>query len=484
MAASFRSWMNVSSAFSCILNEKLCRRHLEIVETLTTVLRDTEYREAVQEEIFSSLLTVLSRLCEELQGASRDDQDQRGFTLQVTAECFRALRNSCVQCTRNQCMLRNLGFIDVSFKLLISLQNLTLESPDGIFEPLRCGIQFLGNLSVGNQRCKDDIWQLIFPKFLLQLLHVNDDKTVSYASMVLHTCLDEAKVEKLADSHHIQLALRVMELCRVQPDLEWTIIIATHHFLKSPVLVKSMYAGMSDFDRVTLLELLLAQLKAEESKDSCIPPDVAHFVACCFQKCCGDVLMLTTRSASSDEVMEEARIVTVLLEVLCEMTSDRTEFMFLQDHPDLLLTTIELLQQVHAMGKASSNIFSATWNFSSLSIDGDFSPDCPVVNFKARLIRLIGNLCHSNTNNQNKVRELDGIPLILDNCNIDSNNPFISQWAIFAIRNLLEHNKQNQELVGSLERSGTVDYSALRDLGFEIEERDGSFLLKPVRKDG
>lgn len=59
----------------------------------------------------------------------------------------------------------------------------------------------------------------------------------------------------------------------------------------------------------------------------------------------------------------------------------------------------------------------------------------------------------------------------------------ISQWAIFAIRNLLEHNTQNQELVAALKRSGTADYSALRELGFLVEERDGSLLLKPVRKD-
>lgn len=59
----------------------------------------------------------------------------------------------------------------------------------------------------------------------------------------------------------------------------------------------------------------------------------------------------------------------------------------------------------------------------------------------------------------------------------------ISQWAIFAIRNLLEHNTQNQEQIARLERRGTADYSALRELGFLVEERDGSLLLKTVRKD-
>lgn len=35
---------------------------------------------------------------------------------------------------------------------------------------LRCGIQFLGNLAVGNQMCKDDIWQQCFPDLFLWVL--------------------------------------------------------------------------------------------------------------------------------------------------------------------------------------------------------------------------------------------------------------------------------------------------------------------------
>ncbi|XP_044041594.1 ataxin-10 [Siniperca chuatsi] len=484
MAASTNSNLDISASIAGILNEKHCPGHLQILKTFTTALRDKEYRDAVEEEVFSMLLKVLSQLCDELQAASSEDQDLQSVSLQLqlAAECFRAQRNSCVQSTCNQSLLRELGFIDVSVKLLRLLQTTNL-SRDEIFEPIRCGIQFLGNLAVGNQMCKDDIWQLSFPNLLLQLLSVDDEKAVNYASMVLHTCLDEAKVEEVSEPQNIQLALRVMELCRTQPDLDWTVLIATQHFLKSSALVESMYSGMSHHERVTLLELLFAQLREEDSEECGIPPSVARFLASSFQKGCGAVLTLATGSASSDEVLQEALTVISLLDVLCEMTSDLRQFMFLQNHPDLLVTTVELLEQVHAIGKASKNIFSAAQNFSSFSGDGDSSSHSPVISFKAHLIRLIGNLCHSNTNNQNKVRELEGIPLILDNCNIDSNNPFISQWAIFAIRNLLEHNTQNQELVAALERRGTADYSALRELGFLVEERDGSLLLKPVRKD-
>uniref|UniRef100_UPI0037E70B0E ataxin-10 n=1 Tax=Semicossyphus pulcher TaxID=241346 RepID=UPI0037E70B0E len=483
MAASTNGNLDLSASIAGILNEKHCPEHLLVLKTFTSALRDKEYRDAVEEEAFSSLFKVLSRLCDELQAEAEDEDLGSGaLQLQLTAECFRAQRNACVQNTRNQSILRELGFINVTLKLLSFFQNTNLVSRDGIFEPLRCGIQFLGNLAVGNQMCKDEIWQLSFPNLLLQLLSADDEKAVNYASMVLNTCLDEPKVEEMSDPQNIQLALRVMELCRTQPDLDWTVLIATQHFLKSSALVESMYSGMSHHERVTLLELLFAQLREEDTEECGIPPSVARFLASSFHKGCGAVLTLATGSASSDEVLQEALTVISLLDVLCEMTSDLKQFMFLQDHPDLLVTTVELLKQVHAIGKASKNIFSSAQNFSSFGGDGD-SSQSPVISFKAHLIRLIGNLCHSNTNNQNKVRELEGIPLILDNCNIDSNNPFISQWAIFAIRNLLEHNMQNQELVAALERRGTADYSALKELGFLVEERDGSLLLKPVRKD-
>ncbi|TNM91408.1 hypothetical protein fugu_019788 [Takifugu bimaculatus] len=466
--------VDVEVTFNQIITEKLCHEHLQGLKTFTTALRNDQFRESVAEETFSALSRVLSRLQEDLQTSIAEGRKPQPVLLQLTAECFRCQRNACVQNTRNQDVIRRLGFINISLKLVKQLLSASMDSR---YEPLRCGIQFLGNVAAGNQMSKDDVWQLVRPNLFLQLLNVDDVKTVDYASMVLHTCLDEAKVEELSQSQNIQVALRVMELCKTHDDLDWTFLIAIQHFFKSPALMERMYCEMCHKDRVSLLELVLAQIEMSGSDECGVSPGVARFLADCFQNSCGAVLKLSTDACASDD--EEALTVITLLNVLCEMTSGSRQFLFLQDRPELLAATVELLEQVHAVGKVRKNVFSSEQNFSST---GD-SSDSPVIGFKARLIRLIGNLCHKNPNNQNKVRELDGLPLILDNCNIDSNNPFICQWAVFAIRNLLEENAQNQELVASLEREGPVDYSALRELGFQVEERDGSLLLKPVRKD-
>lgn len=140
--------------------------------------------------------------------------------------------------------------------------------------------------------------------------------------------------------------------------------------------------------RVTLLELISAQLNEEGSRNCGVPPTVAHFLAGSFQTGCGAVLTLATGSISSNEVwsvrkassgpctivcivvffafpggslqvldlsfcvwtclpvaiplqvLQEALTVISLLDVLCEMTSDFRQFIFLQDYPNLLETTV------------------------------------------------------------------------------------------------------------------------------------------------
>ncbi|XP_061085398.1 ataxin-10 [Conger conger] len=478
MAAPSENMLDFETELNEMSGAAFTQKHLDVIQNLTKEFRDRDFRASAEKTVFQNLVQVLTKLSEEIRAQSPAAESMR-LLLQLTAECFRSQRNAAVQCHRNQCLMRDLGFIQVSLAILEVLPGLQVENAACPIEALRCGIQFLGNLAVGNQVCKDDIWKQCFPRLFLDLLDHSDEKTAGYASMVLYTCLDEHKVQQLVLNREPQeLAMRVIRLCQKQPELDWAVLIVTQHFLKSSALVETMFVGLKHQERVTLLELITAQLGEEEegAVEGCrVPPRLARFLASHFQERCKVVLSLASQAAPDEEAVTVMR----LLDVLCEMTSDHKKLMFLQDHPDLLETTVELLREVHAAGKASRNVFSAAQEFSAAA--GPASH--PAVSFKAHLVRLIGNLCHAHTDNQNKVREMDGLALILDNCSIDSNNPFISQWAVFAIRILLEHNRENQEVVRALERRGVADNSALRDMGFRLEERDGTLLLKPLRRD-
>ncbi|KAJ1673010.1 hypothetical protein EV182_006056 [Spiromyces aspiralis] len=72
--------------------------------------------------------------------------------------------------------------------------------------------------------------------------------------------------------------------------------------------------------------------------------------------------------------------------------------------------------------------------------------------FKRDLIRILGNLAYRNRAVQDTVRTYrEGLVLIMDHCTIDENHPFVKEYAVVAIRNLLEDNPENQRILNSMQ---------------------------------
>ncbi|NWS16068.1 ATX10 protein, partial [Pachyramphus minor] len=150
--------------------------------------------------------------------------------------------------------------------------------------------------------------------------------------------------------------------------------------------------------RVTLLELLLSKV----SEKSCVSSEEmrvlerhAAFLAGCFQEQCGAVLRLTAAAGTGHE---EALVTIRLLDVLCEMTSSSGQLEHLQALPGLLETAVDTLRLTHLAGKQAVNVFTATH-----AVTAQEEVAHPAVGFKSHLIRLIGNLCYKNKENQDKV---------------------------------------------------------------------------------
>lgn len=56
--------------------------------------------------------------------------------------------------------------------------------------------------------------------------------------------------------------------------------------------------------------------------------------------------------------------------------------------------------------------------------------------------------------------------------------PVLTQWVVYAIRNLTEDNSQNQDLIAKMEEQGLADTSLLKKVGFEVEKRGDKLILK------
>ncbi|XP_004589774.3 ataxin-10 [Ochotona princeps] len=446
---------------------------LEALRALTALFKEPRNRETAPRTIFQRVLDILKKSSQAVELACRDpDQvEHLASSLQLITECFRCLRNACIECSLNQNSIRNLDTIRVAVDLVLLFRELRAEQ-EALLTAFRCGLQFLGNIASRNEDSQAVVWMHAFPELFISCLNHPDRKIVAYSSMILFTSLNAGRISDLEEN--LNIAINVIEAHQKQPESEWPFLIITDHFLKSPELVQAMYSKLSNQERVTFLDVVLAKLMAEEL----LAPDEvtaflrhAELLAGSFVDQCRTVLKLMSESDTEDE---EVLATVRLLDVLCEMTANTELVGYLQVYPGLLEKVIDLLRLVHVAGKDTRDLFST-----SGSVDtGEVSSAAD--GFKSHLIRLIGNLCYKNKDNQDKVNQLDGIPLILDSCRIDNDNPFLTQWVVYAIRNLTEDNIQNQDLIAKMEDQGLADASLLKKMGFEVEKRGDKLILKPV----
>jgi ataxin-10 len=93
----------------------------------------------------------------------------------------------------------------------------------------------------------------------------------------------------------------------------------------------------------------------------------------------------------------------------------------------------------------------------------------PYKGYRRDIVAVIANASYRNFHIQEEVRETDGLYLVLEQCTTDSNNPFLREWGLWAIRNLLEGNPRNQHEFADLEAKASVANPELRDIGISVE---------------
>ncbi|KAI0708877.1 spinocerebellar ataxia type 10 protein domain-containing protein [Cerioporus squamosus] len=76
---------------------------------------------------------------------------------------------------------------------------------------------------------------------------------------------------------------------------------------------------------------------------------------------------------------------------------------------------------------------------------------------KRDLVRLLGILASHDRAVQDRVRECSGIPVVMNLCVVDDYNPYLREHAIFALRNILDGNLENQAVVNAIQPVGRWD---------------------------
>lgn len=99
----------------------------------------------------------------------------------------------------------------------------------------------------------------------------------------------------------------------------------------------------------------------------------------------------------------------------------------------------------------------------------DSSNVCPYKGYRRDVVSVIGNCLHRRKQVQDETRLLNGIPLLLQQCVVDEDNPFLREWGLLAVRNLLEGNEENQCVIAHFELQEPVITPEIAGVGLKVE---------------
>ncbi|XP_072027501.1 ataxin-10-like [Amphiura filiformis] len=466
------------------------RKVTDVLKQVVNELKDEECRNALISDDISRLCKLLQAFIPvplESSSALPDDRD-----INLCTECVRCLRNACVQNEQNQNWIGQSGAVGNIKDLIAGV--CSSESQESISVLIRCAVQLAGNLVSGNTNTRTLLWRELFPQSFLSVFNYEDTKASTYCCMLLHECLDdELHLQQLIKQPEGQQIIEaVLRLCEEEMQHDFSLQIMQKLVTTSEFML-SAYDNLPVPAKLTVLDILAAVISQADGPSSAsnsptvpmgeegcknnvgVPVFTIAYLAEQFEDLAKGAMALITEEQSRHSTQQMIPVLTLrLLKVLGIAASNHEVYKPLQDRESLLQTTLELLERANLSGSSKQVPSTLHMNHEETS---------PVYGLKRDLVRLIGNMCYKHKPNQHKVRELQGIPLILEHCKIHDQNPFISQWAILTIRNLCADNQENQAFIAGMTTQGAAPSTDfLREMGVEVEMRDGIPYVKTTAK--
>lgn len=325
----------------------------------------------------------------------------------------------------------------------------------------------LGNIVAANSTTRKIVWPRMLP-LLRDLLGYPDWQVSQMASMILHNCLLELSLrEELCKSREVDVIIdKLLSLYVNESQYSCFVLFCLELLLSSKDTVKVSWPILSAKHRLLCLDVLVALLiDPIHSRCESLPVSTVTFLVNIFKSEADKILC----THAGQLPLDDSQVLVRLANFVCSAAASDAWRHLLQQDLSLLITTVYLLQCITDIGKMGGNAFTPLNRFSDLSDEQQMAnaENHPAFGFKCDLIRLIASLVYRHKDNQDQVREIGGILLLLESSQFDARNPLIKEVSIFAVRNLLEGNLENQLLVKGLKLEGVAENPGLQDLGLE-----------------
>lgn len=227
------------------------------------------------------------------------------------------------------------------------------------------------------------------------------------------------------------------------------------------------------FEQAFLLQIL-SQILNERLGDVTISKDFALFVFEIFKKSIG-VLEHAMRGnsglPSGFAGVDVLGYTLTILRDICAQDGMRGNTKDANDVVDVILSygLIELLLSLLGALEPPAIIRKGLKQIENQDSDSCYSKPCPYKGFRRDIVALIGNCVYRRKHAQDEIRDRNGILLLLQQCVTDEDNPFLREWGIWSVRNVLEGNDENQRVVAELEIQGSADVPEINALGLRVE---------------
>ncbi|XP_012083504.1 ataxin-10 [Jatropha curcas] len=404
---------------------------------------------------------------------------------------LKLLRNLCAGEVINQ----NL-FIAMNGPCIVSI---VLRSAMVVSEPdygiIRMGLQLLANVALAGEEHQLSIWHSIFPDELVALAKLQNRSTLDPLCMIIYACCDgnPSLVPELWGNQGMPILTEIVRTASVVGFGEhWLKMLLSRICLEEvhfPQLFSRLYcvadyensediSSISDHFSTEQAYLLgiVSEILNERLEEITVTVDFAMFIFGIFKR--SIVFMDSTVSGGKSGLPTgSARIdvlgysLTILRDISAQISKagldddsvDVTNTLLSDDLLELLLSALASLGPPELIKKAMRQ------NKNQELASSNSSKPCPYRGFRRDIVAVIGNCAFQRKNVQDEIRRKNGILLMLQQCVTDVDNPFLREWAIWSVRNLLEGNAENQQAVAELELQGSVDMPEFAGLGLRVE---------------
>ncbi|CAA0836051.1 ARM repeat superfamily protein [Striga hermonthica] len=448
----------------------------------------------------------LSRACECLIEAAKTpdgrlDLASRGILLSVLELCryphqlsrhdlilsLKLLRNLCAGEIINQNSFIDQNGAEILATLVSSLGLIT-GSDDGL---LPLVLQVLGNVPLAGEHQRVAVWRQFFPHKFLDIAKVQRKETCDPLCMVIYVCTEgsnERSLELFADAGQYIIVEILQTVTKAGFRQDWVKLLLSRICIEEPCF-PSIFSKLSRVAEAVnssevnsfgpekeFLLRILSDILNERVGDIVVSGDFSLCIFEIFKSALGVVDFSKRGNSSIPTGSTDIDVMGFTLSILKDITACNkkvTKEDEKEDNVDKLVAAglVKFLLDVLRGLEPPTTIRKATIN-SDDARNETTSRDykyCPYRGFRRDIVAVIGNCSYRKKHVQDEVREQCGILLLLQQCVTDEENPFLREWGIFSMRNILEGNIENQRLVTDLELQQTVDSPEISKLGLRVE---------------